>query len=309
LYRYEPKACFLHAFFISSPGIALISPLKYCHMKKIKLSLFLVILCLAGANAQQLNVPQASPPQYIKQDFGLSSIEISYSRPGMKGRTIFGDLVPYGKVWRTGANGATTINFGEDVSIGDKKVPAGKYGLLTIPGASEWTIIISKQLDVTNPAAYKQDQDLIRITVPAINLDAPVETFSISIGNLTSKSCELDLRWEKKAVRIPIGIDVDAKIMAQINESINHDNRPYYQAAMYYLDNGKNLDQALEWFNKATAAEPDAFYMFYQKARCLSKMGKKQEAISTAQQGIELAKKAGNSDYVALNEKLIASLK
>src|SRR5258708_39677979 len=100
--------------------------------------------------AQSVKTPSPSAPQYVKQDFGLSSIELSYSRPGTKGRNIFGDLVPFGKVWRTGANQATTLTFGDDMDINGTKVPAGKYGLLTIPGAHEWTIIITKQLDVTN---------------------------------------------------------------------------------------------------------------------------------------------------------------
>ncbi|HEY4207846.1 MAG TPA: DUF2911 domain-containing protein, partial [Puia sp.] len=113
--------------------------------------------------AQSIRIPQPSPPQFVKQDFGLSAIELSYSRPGVKDRTIFGDLVPYGKVWRTGANQATTLTFGDEVTIGDKKIPAGKYGLLTIPGKDEWTIIITHQLDVTNPAAYKEDQDVVRL--------------------------------------------------------------------------------------------------------------------------------------------------
>src|SRR6188474_2699893 len=116
-----------------------------------------------SVSSQSIKMPPPSPPQTIKQDFGISSVELSYSRPGVKGRKVFGDLVPYGKVWRTGANNATTITFGEEVMIGGKKVPAGKYGLLTIPGESEWTIIISKQTDVTSPADYKQDQDVVRI--------------------------------------------------------------------------------------------------------------------------------------------------
>src|SRR5215475_13367344 len=115
------------------------------------------------ASAQSIKTPPPSPPQTIKQDFGISSIELSYSRPGIKGRKIFGELVPFGKVWRTGANNATTITFGDDVTIGGQKVPAGKYGLLTIPGQNSWTVIITKQLDVTSPAAYKQDMDVVRV--------------------------------------------------------------------------------------------------------------------------------------------------
>src|SRR6478736_8705248 len=133
-------------------------------MKKKLAFAFALSAFVANVYAQELHTPQPSPTEEVKQNFGLSSIELSYSRPGVKGRKIFGDLVPYGKVWRTGANGATTINFGEDVTIGGKKVAAGKYGLLTIPGETEWTFIITKQLDVTNPSAYKQDQDVVRVT-------------------------------------------------------------------------------------------------------------------------------------------------
>src|SRR5579863_2832817 len=132
-------------------------------MKKLSGLLFFVSIFLQNANSQQIKTPAPSPPQYIKQDFGLSTIELSFSRPGIKGRNIFGDLVPYGKVWRTGANSATTLTFGDDVTIGGTKIVAGKYGLLSIPGPQEWTFIITKQLDVTNPSAYKQDQDIVRI--------------------------------------------------------------------------------------------------------------------------------------------------
>src|ERR1700722_20183239 len=135
------------------------------NMKKLTGLLFFVSIFFLNANSQQIKTPAPSPPQYVKQDFGLSSIELSYSRPGVKGRQIFGDLVPYGKVWRTGANQATTITFGDEVMIGGTKIPAGKYGLLTIPGAGEWTFIISRQLDVVNSAVYKQDQDVVRVTV------------------------------------------------------------------------------------------------------------------------------------------------
>jgi hypothetical protein len=279
-------------------------------MKRIICSLFLAGIFSLVSKSQPLNIPPPSLPQYVKQDFGFSSIELSYSRPGVKGRTIFGDLVPYGKVWRTGANNATTISFGDDVIIGGKKVPAGKYGLLTIPGPKEWTLIISRQLDVTNPANYKEDQDVVRVNAPVTNLDFSVESFSIIFANLSAKSCELELMWSKVAVKFPIEVaDLDAKIMAQIDNSMNKDNKPYFQSAMYYMESGKNLEKALEWFTKATDQNPDAFFIFYQKARCEAKLGRKQDAMATSRKSLELSKKANNSDYVALNEKLMESLK
>ncbi|HEX4852019.1 MAG TPA: DUF2911 domain-containing protein, partial [Puia sp.] len=256
-------------------------------------------LIYLSSTAQSLQTPRPSPPQYVKQDFGLSNIELSYSRPGVKGRKIFGDLVPYGKVWRTGANNATTITFGDDVIIGGTKIPAGKYGLLTIPGENEWTIIISKQTEVTNPADYKQDQDVVRVPVKSQTLPFSVETLTISFDNVASSTCDLELLWSNTIVSLPIKTEVDSKVMDQINTVMNKDNRPYFSAAMYYMDNGKDLNKALDWLNKAGEQDPKAFYVFYQKARCQAKMGKKQDAIQTAQQSIQLSKEANNSDYVA----------
>jgi hypothetical protein len=278
-------------------------------MKKVLTILAVSSLFCLAATAQQIKTPTPSTPQFVKQDFSLSNIELSYSRPDVKGRKIFGDLVPFGKVWRTGANQATTLTFGEDVMISGTKIPAGKYGLLTIPQEKKWTVILTKQLDVTSPAAYKQDQDVLRVDVDTHDMPYPMETFTIQFGNVTANSCDLQMAWDKTMVSLPIKTEVDAKIMAQIDETFNKDNRPYFAAASYYMDNGKDLNKALEWFKKATDQNPTAFYMFYQKARCEAKLGKKQEAIATAEKSIQLSKDANNPDYVALNEKLIASLK
>jgi len=257
----------------------------------------------------QLNTPQPSPTETVKQNFGLSSIELSYSRPGMKGRKVFGDLVPFGDVWRTGANGATTLTFGDDVVIGDKSIPAGKYGLLTIPGESSWTIIITKQTDVTSPAAYKQDQDVVRLQATPVMLPYDVETFSIGFGEIKDSTLMLSMMWENTFVSFPISTEIDSKVMKQIDALMKTEKKPYFQAASYYLNNGKDLNKALGWFNKAIEQQPDAFYIYYQKALTEAKLGKTADAIATAQKSIELSKKAQNGDYVRLNEKLIESLK
>ena len=277
-------------------------------MKKYLIALVFTASLHQLSIAQAIKTPSPSTPQYVKQDFGLSAIELSYSRPNMRGRKIFGDLVPYGKVWRTGANQATTITFGDPVTIGGTTIPAGKYGLLTIPGADQWTVVITHQLDVTNPAAYKEDQDVVRIPVSPQKLPFPIETFTILFGNVTSNSCDLQLLWDDVFVNLPITTDIDTRIMKQIDNTLNKDSRPYYTGAFYYLENGKDLNKALEWFDKAIEQDPTAFYVVYQKARCLAKMGRKQEAVATAKKSIELSKQANNADYVALNEKLIASL-
>ena len=277
-------------------------------MKKLFISAF-ALLTICTTDAQQLNTPQPSPTANIKQNFALSSIEISYSRPGMKGRKIFGDLVPYGKVWRTGANNATTITFGEDVTIGGTKVKAGKYGLLTIPGETEWTFIITNQTDVTSPAAYKQDQDVVRVKSQVSTLPFSIETLMIGIGDIKSNTCNVSVIWDNVYAAFDVTADVESKVMAQIKESMETDNRPYFNAAMYYLDNGKDLNKAVEWFDKAFAQNPDAFWVLYNKARALNKLGKKAEALAASNKSIEIAKKEKNDDYVALNEKLQKEMK
>jgi len=277
-------------------------------MKKLLLSVAASYIFFS-TEAQQLTTPQPSPTANIKQNFALSNIEISYSRPGVKGRKVFGDLVPYGKVWRTGANNATTITFGEEVIIGGKKVPAGKYGLLSIPGETEWTFIITKQLDVTSPAAYKQDQDVVRVTCKPEALPFSIETMMINIDNIKSNSCTIGLVWENVFAGFEVTSDVDSKVMAQIKGSMENDNRPYFAAAQYYIDNGKDLSKAVEWLDKAYVQNPNAYWVLYQKARAQKMLGKKADAIATSNKSIEIAKKEKNDDYVALNEKLQKEMK
>lgn len=259
--------------------------------------------------AQPLRTPAASSSQTVKQDFGLTSIELSYSRPGMKGRNIFGELVPYGAVWRTGANNATTLSFADEVIIGDKKVPAGKYGLLSIPNAGEWTIIITKQLDVTSPSAYKPEMDVVRVKATPQSLPFSIETFTMMFSNVTASSIDLQIIWDQTAVTLPIRQDVEARVMAQIENAMNKDNRPYAQAAQYYMDNGKDLNKAAQWFDKATELNPNQYWVWYQKANCLAKLGRKADATAASKKSLELATAAKNPDYVALNEKLLATLK
>ncbi len=275
-------------------------------MKKLIIAVFIASVCLS-ADAQ-LKTPAPSPAQTVKQEFGLSTVELSYSRPAVKGRKIFGDLVPYDAVWRTGANAATTLTFGDDVTIGGTKVPAGKYGLLTIPGKKSWTIIISKQTDVTSPAAYKQDMDLVRLTANVAKVKSAVESFTIDFANITPTSCDLQISWDKSAVRFPITTEIDSKIMANIEKAMKAEKPPYFQAAMYYMETGKDLNQALEWFNKAVEAQPNAFWVQHQWANCLAKLGKNSEAKAAATKSRELAAAANNNDYVTLNDKLLKEL-
>jgi hypothetical protein len=277
-------------------------------LTKLFLSAGITLLSL-GINAQSLKTPQPSTTQTIKQDLGIGSVELSYSRPGMKGRKIFGDLVPFGKVWRTGANSATTLQFSDSVTIGGTKIAPGKYGLLTIPDKDQWTVIISQQTDVTSPAAYQQDKDLARLTVKPVNNTSPVETFTMQFANVKSNSADLQIMWDNTTVNVPITTDVESKVMAQIDNLMNKDNKPYFQSAMYYMETGKDLNQALAWLDKAIEQNPTAFWVYHQKANALAKLGRKEEAKTTALKSMNLAKEAKNDDYVELNKKLISNLK
>lgn len=262
------------------------------------------------AQAQPITTPQPSTTQTIKQNFGLGSIELSYSRPSVKGRQVFGDLVPFGKVWRTGANGATTLVFSDDVTIGGTEIKAGKYGLLSIPDANEWTLIITKDLNVNQPALYKPENDIVRVNVKPMTMTSPVETFTMQFANVTSNSCDLHLMWANTAVALPITTNSDAKVMTQINNAMNKDNKPYYAAAQYYYDNGKDLPKAKEWIDKALSMDEnkDAFFMYLLKARILEKMGEKSAAKTAATKTVELATKAKNDDYVKMANDLMKRL-
>lgn len=256
----------------------------------------------------QLKTPAPSPSQTLKQDFGLSTIELAYSRPAVKGRKIFGDIVPFGNLWRTGANSATLITFGDEVTIGGTKIPAGKYGLLTIPEKNSWTIIISKQTDVTSPAAYKQDMDVVRVSADVMKMKSAAESFTMQFANVKPTSCELQIMWDKSTVSLPIATEIEGKIMASIADAMKGEKPPYFQAAMYYMDNGKDLNQALSWFNKAVEAQPNAFWIQHQWANCLAKLGQKNEARTAALKSKELALAAKNDDYVKMNDKLLKDL-
>ncbi len=274
--------------------------------------LFLGAICLAAitaTNAQQLKTPAPSTTQIIKQDMGLGNVELAYSRPNMKGRKIFGDLVPFDKVWRTGANNATTLTFSDEVIIGGTKVAPGKYGLLSIPSANEWTLILSKQTDVTSPAAYKPESDVVRVKVKPTTMPFSIETFTAMFSDVKDNGAKLGLMWDKTYVELPITTDVDSKVMKQIETIMTKDSRPYFNAAMYYAENGKDLNQAITWFDKAIEQNNKAFWIYYQKAKALGKQGKKSEAMAVSTKSMELAREAKNDDYVALNEKLQKDLK
>ncbi|MBF8964176.1 DUF2911 domain-containing protein [Pontibacter sp. FD36] len=289
-------------------------------MKKILFSMLMSAALLGGtavtvqAQQQGIAMPAASPLSSVTQEVGLSKVTVTYSRPSMKGRSVYGgDIVPFGKVWRTGANNSTTLNFSDDVTIQGKKVPAGEYALLTIPNQNEWTVILYKDTKLGgNVAQYKQENDQLRFTVKPQTNPRTVETFTINFANLKANAADLEILWDKTVVSFTIEAEVDSKVMAQIQERVlnGKDVSPslYAAAANYYADNNKDMKQALEWMKKANANEP-RFWNLHAQAKMQAKLKDYKGAVKTAEQSIELAKKANNDDYVRMNEKAIAEWK
>jgi len=274
-------------------------------MKKI-LIMTLILGMMFNSYGQGIKIPAPSPGQTIKQDFSLSSIEVVYSRPVIKGRKIFGDIVPFGKLWRTGANSPTKFTFGEDVQVGGQSLKAGTYQVMSIPSEKSWVIIFSKGTNgVFN---YNSAEDVIKLTVPSTTLASSVESFSIQFSDVSSNKLNIQMSWEKTSVSIPVETDVDAKIMSSIDRAMNVDSKPYFESASYYFETGRDIKKALEWAIKATEANPTAYWVFHLKAKIQAKSGDKVGAKATALKSIELAKAGKNDDYVALNQKLIDSL-
>ena len=276
-------------------------------MKKIIL-LLSAFIAFVIADAQTLTTPQPSPTQTVKQNFSVGAVELNYSRPAKKGRKVMGDLVPFGKIWRTGANAATTLTFSDDVTIGGKEVKAGKYGLLTIPDAGKWIIIISKDATVNQPSNYKEENDVVRVEAGVIAIPFNVENFTINFADITGSSCNVQLMWENTFVQFAVTTGTDTKVMAQIDNLMNKDNRPYFNAASYYYDNGKDLNQALKWVNTALESNKEAFWMYMLKARIHKKLGDKEASKTAASMTKDLATKAKNEDYIKMATELLAGL-
>ncbi|MEO8760098.1 MAG: DUF2911 domain-containing protein [Bacteroidia bacterium] len=263
-----------------------------------------------NTQAQQLKVPAPSPNQTVKQNFALGEVSFDYSRPGVKGRVIFGDVVPFGKIWRTGANATTKITFTDDVKLEGNDVKAGTYGLYTIPNKDSWDIMLYKDLTLGgNVADYKQENEVLRFKVKPTVLANKIESFTINLADVMPTSATIELLWENTRVPIMVTADIDAKVMKNIDASVGSDNRPYFQAAGYYYDNNKDLKQANIWVTKALEQNPKAFYMMLLKAKIEYKLKDKVAGKASAEKTITLATEAKNDDYVAMAKKLMADNK
>ncbi len=276
-----------------------------------KAVLFLAFGMLSlGAAAQKITVPAPSPLQTVTQKFGLGEVTIEYSRPAVKGRKIFGDVVPFGKIWRTGANATTKVTFTDEVKLEGNVVKPGTYGLYTIPNKDSWEIMLYKDLTLNgNVGDYKTENEVLRFKVKAISIPMKMETLMINIGDISATEGKLMLLWENTVVAIKMTTDIDARVIESIEASMKSEKPEYFRAAGYYFDNGKDMKQALAWATKATEENPTAFYMFNLKARIEYKLGDKAAGKASAEKSIALAKEAKNDDYIALGEKLLAENK
>ncbi len=275
-------------------------------MKKL---FFSCIVFAATITTAQIKMPAPSSTQTIKQDFGMANIELTYSRPSVKGRTIFGDLVPYGKVWRTGANSATIIKFNDPAEINGKKIDTGSYALYTIPNEGSWEIILNKGISNWGTNGYKDSDDVMRFKVPVKQTYTSIETFTMQFANVKSESLELHIMWDKTAVVIPINANIKDRLRAQLEKALSGEKKPYWQAAQFYNEYDKNNNKALENITAAVQANPKGYWMWIYKAKIELAMGNKKAAMESSQKSLALAKEDKNDDYVKMNEDLQKKLK
>jgi tetratricopeptide (TPR) repeat protein len=262
-----------------------------------------------SSQAQTLKTPAPSSTQTIKQNFGLGDITLEYSRPNVKNRVVFGDLVPFGAIWRTGANASTKLTFTEDVKIAGNAVAAGTYALYSMPNKDEWDFMIYKDLTLGgNVGNYKPENELFRFKAKPSMMANKVETFTMHFADVTSTSTNLELQWDKLSIAIPITTEIDTKIMKNIETSMG-DTKPYYAAATYYFENKKDMAKALEWSTKAFENNPKAYWIAHLKAKVQAEMKNYKGAIETAEKSKMLATEDKNMDYVKLNEKLMEEVK
>ncbi len=269
-----------------------------------------------GASAQ-ITTPASSPEGSTYSKVGLTDITIDYSRPKVKGRKIFGEegdfLIPFGKLWRTGANAGSIITISTDIKVEGQDLPAGEYILLTIPAKDSWTVIFYKDKSIGgNMNAHKEEEDQLRVTVKPTTLNETVEvlTFNIADINADNTKAAIQLAWENTSVKIGIEVDFDEAVMADIAKKTKVNDRNYVAAANYYFNSDKDLAQALKWMDMYLENHSKEFWNMHTKAKIQAKMGDKKGAKETAKQSLELAKasESGDFGYIKRNEELIKSL-
>ncbi|MFA5265276.1 MAG: DUF2911 domain-containing protein [Opitutaceae bacterium] len=286
-------------------------------MNRYGLPIISALVLATGLFAQdpKVQLPQQSPLCTIKQSVGVTDIGIAYSRPGVKGREIFGKMIPFGAVWRTGANSSTKLSFSTPVKLNGTEIPAGSYALYTIPGESEWTIIVYKDTSLWGAYGYDQKNDFARIKATPVKLAEPVETFTIDINDIRTESATLNLIWEKTKVPVRLEFDTISKTVAQLEETMAAQGEKtagfYYQALDFCLSNNTALPKALAWANQAAVQFPKVFWVIQKKAYIQAKLGDKTGALETAKIAAAAAKASGSDqkDFLKVNDEFVASLR
>ncbi|MFZ4263156.1 DUF2911 domain-containing protein [Sphingobacterium sp. HJSM2_6] len=278
-------------------------------MKKISLTLLILVGVLCCTAQAQLKLPPASTTQFIIQDLGVHQVSIIYQRPSIKGRVVFGDLVPFNQIWRTGANNATNITFQSEVMIEGQKLAEGTYALFTIPNKNEWTIIFNKNAKQWGSYKYDENDDVLRIKVKPVAIKDKIETFTISFDDVKDQSTKVSLAWENTKVAFNISVDQSKEIIANIEEAMNGEKKPYFQAAQYYFNNNLDIQKAASWIVEADKGNTQAAHIKYWKSLILKKSGDQAGAIKAAEEGIAMAKKDNNTEYVTLNTKALQAAK
>jgi len=272
----------------------------------------LVLVCAAifvsSIAMGQINAPQSSPLAKVTQTVGLTDVSLEYSRPAMKGRSIFGDLVPFDTLWRTGANANAIITFSDDVTFAGTAVKAGSYAVFTKPGSSKWEVMLYN--DTSNwgtPKPFSDDKVVATATVDVNTLRNTQESFTMAINELSTDGAHLQISWDKTLVAIPFTVPTTAKTLKSIDQVMKGPSaNDYYSAATFYLESGKDLKQAREWIAKAVELNPKAFWYLRKQSLIESQLGDKKAAIAAARKSLELATEANNMDYVKLNKDSLA---
>lgn len=274
-----------------------------------KLLFFVCLALISSIGFAQIDTPAPSPTQKIEQMVGLTNVTLEYSRPSMKGRKIFGDLVPYDKMWRTGANANSKITFGNDVKIGGSEVKAGTYAIFTKPGVQSWEVYF--YADANNwgtPQNWDETKVAAKVKAQVQPMPMNVESFTMSLDDVKNDSANLGIIWENVYVGVPIGFMTDKLVTASIEKVMNGPSaNDYFNAAVYYFTADKDINKAKTWIDKAIAmSDSPAFWYYRQQSLIYAKSGDKKGAIAAAQKSLQLATEAGNDDYIALNQKSLA---
>ncbi len=271
----------------------------------------LLILCIAASPFMmeaQIMTPQPSPSAKLEQKVGLGTVTVEYSRPSVRDREIYGNLVPYGKYWRTGANAATKVTFSEDVKIGGKEVKAGTYSMFTMPNTPNWEVIFHSNTSYYGSGdTYEKDGEVARVSATPKMTNSNVETFRIDINDIKSGGANIVIEWGNQQLAVPFTVNTDEKVIKSIESVMAGPSaRDYYMAASYYNAEGKDPKQALEWMNKAVDGGMNQFWVLRQKSLIQANAGDYKGAIETANASLKAAEAANNGDYVKMNKDSIA---